>query len=264
MIHDPTICKLGRKPAVHPRGMRMISSVTTGLPVAPSHPAYYLGGRAYTGRALAPITDWGMDGNDSVGDCVFAGAAHLEQLWSTIAGKLNVPTTPQVLAEYSKLTGYDPVDPSTDNGAVESDTWSAWKTNGLFGKNILGFVGVNPSSKSQLGDAIWFFGGSLLGLNLPASAQDQDVWDVPAGGPAGDGEPNSWGGHCTLLINRDDRGVTMVTWGALKLATWGFMAAYCSEAYALLSPDWLDASGKTPGGVPLASMIADLGRITGS
>jgi hypothetical protein len=61
-------------------------------------------------------------------------------LWSSLAGAPNVPTTDQVLAEYTKLTGFNPADPSTDNGAVESDTLQSWKTSGLFGKNLLGFV----------------------------------------------------------------------------------------------------------------------------
>jgi hypothetical protein len=262
MIHDPALCKLGKRSAVHPKGMRMMASLAAKLPAAPAHSAWYLGGRAYDGRALAPITDWPMDGNDEYGDCVFAGAAHFEQLVSNAIGAPNVPTQAQVLAEYSKLTGFNPNDPSTDNGAVISDTLTTWKTNGLFGKNLINFIGANPKSQSQISDAIWFFGGATLGVELPISAQDQDVWDVPAGGPVGDGAPGSWGGHDVLLVNRDDRGVTLITWGATKIATWDWLSTYCDEAYAILSQDWLDAKGNTPGGVPLASMIADLDRIS--
>ena len=264
MIHDPAQLKLGRKAAVHPRGLRMLSSLTHALPVAPPNPAWYLGGRAYNGRALQSITGWGMDGNDQYGDCVFAGAAHLEQLWSTVVGKPNVPTEADVLSAYSKCTGFDPNDPSTDNGAVESDTLTQWKAQGLFGNNLRGYVGLNPQSKVQLADAVWFFGAAFLGLDLPLSAQNQDVWDVPAGGPHGDGVPGSWGGHCVLMVNATARGVQFVTWGAIKLATYEFMAAYCSEAYALLSPDWIDEKGNTPGGVPMGSMVADMGRISAS
>lgn len=262
MIHDPSLCKLGKRAAVHPKGLRMLSSVTAALPAAPPNPAWYLGGRNYKGVALQPITEFGMDGNDQYGDCVFAGAAHFEQLVSTVAGLPNVPTEAQVLAEYSRYTGFNPNNSATDNGAVISEILADWKATGLFGKNLLGCVGVNPKSQTQISDAIWFFGAVTLGVELPNSAQDQDVWDVPAGGPVGNGAPGSWGGHDVLLINRDARGVTLVTWGALKLATWAWMEAYCDEAYALLSPDFLDADGKTPGGVPLGSMISDLGRIS--
>lgn len=261
-VHDPITRKLGRLPAVHPHGMRMLAEVTErlGLPTPPSAVAWYKG--CHTSNGYRPsITNWGMLGNDDAGDCVFAGGAHQELLWTSIAGAPLVLTTDQVLSEYSRLTGYVRGDAATDGGAVESQIWEEWRTNGLFGRKIEGFVGVNPKSRVQLKDAVWFFGAAMLGLNLPISCQDQPVWDVPLDGLAGPGEPGSWGGHATLLVGAGERGVSMVTWGEVKHATWEFMAAYCDEAYAMLSTDWLDRSGASPGGVPLHSLEADLRRI---
>lgn len=264
LIHDPAIYKLGARPAVRPSGMRMMAEVAASksLPNPPASVGWIDGATTVAGR-IAPITNFGMDGNDQYGDCVFAGAAHMEQVWSTLTGQPFVPTTEQVLAEYSRLTGFNPADPNTDQGAVESDTWAAWQSGGLFGRKILGFVGVNPGSEVEVKQAVWFFGGSMLGLDLPISSQNQQVWDVPPGGAVGDGAPGSWGGHCTLVAMADPAGVSMVTWGAIKRATWAFMAAYCTEAYALLSPDWIER-GTSPGGVPLKSLVLDLGRITHS
>lgn len=262
MIHDPSLCKLGRGPVVRPAGMKMLASLIGALPPAPKNPAWYLGGKSYDNRTLAPVSTWDMDGNDTYGDCVFAGSAHAVQTWSNAAGKLFVPSQAQVLGAYADYTGFNAADPNTDNGAVEGDTWTRWEASGMFGGDrLLGFIGLNPKSVAQVGDAIAYFGGSMLGVELPIAAQDQDIWDVPKGGPVGDGAPGSWGGHCVWLINRDDAGVTLVTWGALKRASWAWMATYCSEAYALLSPRWIDAKGNTPGGVPLASMMLDLKRV---
>lgn len=254
LIHDPTKCKLGRRPTIHVPGMKTIAQLTAtlNLPTPPEAVAWYKG----------KVTSWGMDGNDLYGDCVFAGSAHAEQLWSTVVGTPNVPTTEQVLAAYTKFTGFNPADPNTDNGAVESDTLTKWQSEGMFGSNLIGSISVNPKVQNQVKDAVWFFGCAMLGLELPNSAQNQDVWDVPPGGVTGDGAPGSWGGHCTLLVGAGARGVTMVTWGALKTATWEFMAAYCSEAYAMLSPDWIDKSGIDAGGVPLASLKADLFKVS--
>jgi hypothetical protein len=42
--------------------------------------------------------------------------------------------------------------------------------------------------------------------------------------------------------------------------TWGFWRAYCDEAYALLSQDFLSANA-TPDGVQLATLEADLPQI---
>lgn len=48
------------------------------------------------------------------------------------------------------------------------------------------------------------------------------------------------------VVAYDSRSLTVVTWGALQTMTWGFWAAYCDEAYAILSPDYLEQkSGKT-------------------
>jgi hypothetical protein len=52
-----------------------------------------------------------------------------------------------------------------------------------------------------------------------------------------------------------------VTWGALQTMTWGFWAAYCDEAYAILSPDFLKPKGSqpvTPNGFNLAQLLEDL------
>ena len=60
-------------------------------------------------------------GNDTVGDCTCAGAGHALGLWTGNAGDLVTLTREQVLAMYSAITGYNPSDPSTDQGANEVD-----------------------------------------------------------------------------------------------------------------------------------------------
>lgn len=230
----------------------MLAELTHALPVAPPNVGWYPG----------KISSWAMDGNEKYGDCVFAGCAHAEQLWSTLAGAPNVPTEAEVLAQYAALTGFNPADPSTDNGAVISDVLTHWKTTGLFGSQILDYVGVNPRSASQIREAIWFFGCGIIGLNLPLSAQDQTIWDVPPGGAVNNGEPGSWGGHCVKAGFAGPKLVALITWGNIQYCTYEFLATYCDEFYAVLSPDFIEKSNLTPGGVPLASLAADLKRIT--
>jgi hypothetical protein len=43
--------------------------------------------------------------------------------------------------------------------------------------------------------------------------------------------------------------------------TWSFWERYVDEAYALISPDFLEG-GKTPNGLDLASLKADLALVT--
>jgi hypothetical protein len=65
------------------------------------------------------------------------------------------------------------------------------------------------------------------------------------------------------VVGYDARGLTFVTWGATKAMTWRFWATYCDEAYALLSRDWLDATSRTPEGLDLDLLRADLAEVAG-
>ena len=73
---------------------------------------------------------------------------------------------------------------------------------------------------------------------------------------AGDGA-GSRGRPCGAVIAYDARGLTCITWGALKRMTWAFWDAYCDEAYACLSRDW--AAARAPSGFDWAAFDADLG-----
>jgi len=84
---------------------------------------------------------------------------------------------------------------------------------------------------------------------------------VPAGGATGPGEPGSWGGHAVFVPAYDARGLICITWGALKRMTWEFWAAYCDEAYALLSPDWQMPNTQAPGGIDWSALVADMAAL---
>jgi hypothetical protein len=131
-------------------------------------------------------------------------------------------------------------------------------------ERIGAFVEVSLSSQIIVQDGIHLFGGLYTGFALPLSAQSQAVWDVPAGGAKGKGEPGSWGGHATSLVAYDARGVTCVTWGALQRMTWPFFKTYCDEAYAIVSQQFLSATTKrTPAGFDLATLRKDLALVKG-
>jgi hypothetical protein len=50
----------------------------------------------------------------------------------------------------------------------------------------------------------------------------------------------------------------VVTWGALQVMTWSFWEAYCGEAYAIISNDYLTGKKETPDGFNLTQLQADL------
>lgn len=224
--------------------------------------AKYLPDRLPTARDAvdwcSKVANWPMFKNDQIGDCTCAAAAHLFEAWTAYAGQKATLTDEQVLAAYSAVTGYDPAQPETDRGAVELDVLKYLRQAGIGGHTIDAFADVSIRSLNEVKIALDWFGGLYIGLALPASAQDQDIWDVVRGSGSGAG---SWGGHAVNVQAYDADGLTCVTWGATKRMTWRFWAKYCDEAYALLSKDRMTSAGVDPAGLDWATLQADLIRL---
>jgi hypothetical protein len=254
---DPFKLKLGKQPVRHdPRTLLFASYTTPALPAPP--PALNL--------ATKVKSPWGMMDNDQIGDCTCAAAGHLIMEWTASAqSKMFTPSDRQIVAAYSAITGYNPATGANDNGAQELDVLNYWRQQGIAGHKIQAFMALEPANHSHVKDAVWIFGGCYIGLALPKSAQAQtsnkQTWSVPPQGTGGDGAPGSWGGHAVPVVAYDSRTLTVVTWGGLQAMTWGFWAAYCDEAYAILSPDYLEKKGGqtvAPGGFNLQQLQEDL------
>ncbi len=250
---DPKKLKLGKQVARHdPRTLLLASYVTPALPAPPAQ-------RDLTSK----INSWGMMENDQLGDRTCAAAGHLIMEWTANAAKKMVtPTDKQIVAAYSAITGYNPATGANDNGAVEIDVLNYWRQSGIAGHQIGAYVALEPSNHIHIMDSVYIFEGCYIGLQLPVSAQAQvqnhQPWSVPPGGPTGDGKPGSWGGHAVPVVAYDARGVTVVTWGALQIMTWTFWEAYCDEAYAIISTDYLNDKQESPAGFNMQQLQADL------
>jgi hypothetical protein len=206
---------------------------------------------------------WGMMANDRYGDCTCAAIGHLIQDWTSNDSPDCVTLSDdQVLQAYHDITGFDPATGENDNGAVELDVLNYWRHNGVDGHALDAYVAIEPHNHEQIKDAINLFGGAYIGVALPVSAQKQETWAVPPGGPVGPGAPGSWGGHAIILVAYNPRRVTCITWGQRKEMTWEFLDAYCDEAYALLAmDDWTHADKISPGGIDVEALRRDLDHI---
>jgi hypothetical protein len=234
--------------------------------------------RDYLPKVLAPVpppevswitevTDWGMLANDTLGDCVEAAQLHMIQQETRYAGTEMVPSNADAVALYSAEGGYVPGQPNTDNGTVILTALQYAQQNGVAVGNTLhklaAYVAVDWTNAKEVQLAIWLFGGILIGIQLPLSAQVQTAWTVPDGGPFGDGSPGSWGGHCVPCFARSPETVSCITWGTRLKMSHNFFADYVDEAYALLSTDWINTnSGESPGGFDLEQLQADLAEVT--
>jgi len=183
-------------------------------------------------------------GNDSYGDCVFAALNHLAGVATGNAGALWHPTTEQVLADYATVTGFNPADPSTDNGTNEVDALNFYVEHGFAnGTRALGWLDVNATDKLEVKSTISLFEHALPCLELP----DAYVHPYPSGDGFvwGVGTPNPNQGHAIIIVGYDDaRGVLICTWGMLGWLTWDALAALCVASAGgslsiLLTPDML-------------------------
>lgn len=258
MLHHSQV-KLGKKPAKRdPRTLKLARYFTMGLPTAPD-----------AADNTSGITAWGMMLNDSLGDCTIAACGHAIQVWTGCAGSEVTLPDSAILEGYESWCGYDPGDSNTDRGGVEVDVLNNWRKSSFSGHVLSMYADPEPTNLEHIKQAIYLFGGVYIGVALPVSVQNHSIWDVHPGENNGDNTAGSWGGHAVYVPKyRTENGRTIftcITWGASLDITqdfWTFQDAdgnsYIDEVHALVSPDFLKASGETPEGLDLAAMEADV------
>lgn len=225
----------------------------------------------YSGNAdLIVNGNFGIDGNDQYGDCVFADVAHRIMVRTAQAGqgKIVIPTTGETLELYSEVTGFTPNDPNTDQGGDLVTTAQYMQKTGMLINGVRhtedGNGVIDPSNLDHIRWAICLFGCAPFGLNLPQSAEDQfnagDPWDYVAGSPI-------LGGHDVLGVEYrpeslpSNPGWLVVTWGKRWPATDAFMAKYLSEVVPVGAKDFITANGLAPSGVNLPQILELLKEI---
>jgi hypothetical protein len=255
---DVSTFKLGKRHARHDPRVPMLTKYlpVKSLPPPPPRVDWY-----------SEIAEWGVMKNDALSDCTCAAVAHVILQWTTYASP--DPSEGRRLSDedvvdlYEAVGGYNPADESTDQGAVEVDVLNYWLNEGVYGDRLAGYASLEVGNINEIKDAINWFGNVYVGLLLPVTAQTQTVWSVAPGGVNGPGARGSWGGHAVPVVGYDERGLICVTWGALRRMTYEFWSAYCDEAYALLSTDFIKAAGtstsaSSPGGLSWEELQADM------
>lgn len=219
--------------------------------------------------------DFGMMLNDELGDCTCAAIFHALQVWSFNAGKTEKTySDANVQALYESACGYDPKDPSTDQGGVEQDMLAYLVSNGIpIGDadhpwqevdKIISFLEVDFRNLDDVKRVIADFGVLYIGVNLPQSVMDNiddstKPWDVG-------GDETIAGGHAVILVGYeiDENGqyiFTCLSWGQRFKVTVAFLGAFMDEAYAIVANDWLNVSGVTPLGMSKQELLTILPKL---
>jgi len=219
------IYKLGRLQAREDKRTIKLATILKALPAYPA---------AFDVDSQYPkLTDRNMFKNDVYSDCVIAGRAHQTLRFEDYEQKLQIPISDNdVEDEYKKETGGGPgwEDAGLDMLTSLNQWRQGWTAAGKT-YSIYAYTKVDATNQNEVMAACYLFNGLYIGLRLPISAQNQEVWDV-ATGP--NSLPDSWGGHCVYVVAYDDEGLTCLTWGERKKMTWAFFQTYCDQAFAVI------------------------------
>lgn len=251
--------KLGaRPPKYDPRTLKL--SRYFSLSQLPSPPATIDWGSA------VPDGHWGAMNNDRYGCCTCSACGHSIQSWTAQVGGADAEITvadADVLAMYSVISGFNPVTGANDNGALALDALNYWRQTGLGGHHLFAYAKAETGNLDHVRAAVSLFGNCYIAVGLPNSAKSQQIWDVPPQGPTGDGSPWSWGGHAINIVEYDEVGPQIATWGYKQKLTWRFLQTYCSEAFAILGPEWVNGASMAPSGFDWEALQNDLSLIPG-
>jgi hypothetical protein len=202
------------------------------------------------------ISDFGMMLNDSLSDCTIAAVGHSVQIWSANQGEEVTEPDGTVKQYYEKWDGYNPSDPSTDQGGIELDVLTSWRKEGFDGHQLLAFAEVDTQNLTEVEQAINLFGVLYIGFQVPSYLDETPgaVWDVQKHG-------RIEGGHAVVIVGYDARYFYVLSWGKIYKMTPAFFEKYVSEAYALLGGDWVK-NNVDPAGIDLTTLQSDLAAIT--
>ena len=201
-----------------------------------------------------------------IGDCTVAEMAHAYTALGVYAGKPQVLfADSEIISVYSRISGYDPATGSNDNGCQMQDVLADQRVNGMTDASgnvhkVTAYAALrNPADITLLPRVLKTFGYVYIGINCPASAQDEfgvSPWTYVPGSPIE-------GGHAIGLHRRQPYGsrvgiFDMASWGQLQPTTISFISHYVEEAWAVITQDWLEANGSTCDGVALSQLVADM------
>ena len=211
-----------------------------------------------------PVPDIDALGNDAAGCCVFAGPGHMVNMINAQTGNQTRVTKDEVIAAYSKYSGYNPETGANDDGYVVREMLGNWKSDGLYGTNVLAYALVDWRDPEEATIASWLGCGTIGGYSLPLAAQGQtddqgrQLWDIPKGGwPSGKG-PGSWGGHCMWLRGASPKLMTANSWGETTVWTMDWQTQCCDEMWVVLVDKWQEGSSRAPNGFAFSDLLSDV------
>ena len=228
--------KFGRLPYVHDSRTLHLKDYLSLEPVLKIPQEYNWGSK------IGP-DKWSSFGNLKINNCTCAAAGHLIMNWTANTGRLHKPTVKSIIQAYTDITGFNPETDGIGEPVEAIKALKYWRKHGIANRKIIAFAKLSFKSREQLKQAIYFYGGCYVGLNLPKSAEKQFAesrkWTVPRTGTTGIGEPGSWMGHAMLITGYSNNELNAVSWGQEITMSVDFWETYVDESYAIFSSDFI-------------------------
>lgn len=246
--------KSGRLPYVHDPRTLHLSDYLSQEPVIKIPKEHNWGDKIGPGK-------WSSLGNLKINNCTCAAAGHFIMSWTSNIGRLHKPTTKAIVQAYTDITHYNPKTDGIGKPILAIKALKHWRKHGIDNRKILAFAKLSFRNPEQLKQAIYFYGGCYVGMDLPKSAErqyfDSEKWTVPHGGARGDGEPGSWIGHALLITGYNKNELTAITWGKEIKMSLGFWETYVDESYAIFSADFIK-DNRTPTKISVEVLRKDI------
>lgn len=240
--------KLGCLPGYIPVGLKDLTFYVAGsLPKPPSKVD------VPTVAIAADGFPWGMDGNDTYGDC---GVAGIEHGFKAVDAVLNypeqAPSDTDIVNYYMTYTG------GQDSGVVLADFLKYVQATGFFGHTVEAYapVAVHDIPTLTFGvDAFDFvYTGITVTQEMLQASQDGQPWDLD------DLTYNVAGGHCVPLVGYDSNYLYCITWGKVQAITYPMWHFCSTEAWAVI-PGEFTARNSDGRGINLAALKNDLPKL---
>jgi hypothetical protein len=207
------------------------------------------------------VSDWGIAGNDTHGDCGVAGDYHKNMADAQTAGEKALPvpdhgseTESEIVAEYLSYDG------GQDNG-VDLGQWLTYRlTHALAGLPVIGGFAQVAIRGAEYQSAFHVFGGLYTGIAVNQAMMDEFNQGVPWSST----DTNWIGGHCVPHLARDRSLGKCITWGAVQPFTWANWHATREEAYVVFSPEQINSPGGIFHGVAVAQLRSDILALHGT
>jgi hypothetical protein len=141
------------------------------------------------------------------------------------------------------------------------DVLNYWRKTGIGGHQILAFAELDINNMAEVKAAMSTFGAIYVGFDFPDSAMTQfnqgKPWDVVSGATVEGGHAVHGGAYL------QDGTLKFTTWGQIQNMTQAFWDKYVFEAWVVITPEWLSATGHSPTGLDLHALGDQLAELTG-